>query len=760
MAYIDLGILDDVVSVYDQTKTTINGRVSIKNIDGVDALGPSVPNWADVTTDAGFAPGLITMSRNIVGDIARVFVTSIPAVGTAVSIALYNYTVKTGVSSYVGKIVTPVLPNAASSTHTLRGLDIIDTGTTGWKIYLATTATVAINGGVFLLNNISLSDFTPLGTTILLPTGNDQKAMYMLQDNINIGVNQLNIASVGLIVDAAINKVYVHDGVVASHRYFVYNTNVAPTYLESVITGTNANPGVLTLASHGFLNNDPVFFKTTGSFSGLTNNTVYFARNVTDDTFQLSLTSGGASISTVGTQAGTHTIGRAYGTTGACFSHKTANLPTLLGVLLASNYENPATPTDPSYGALVGQDCVGFGTTTNLYMGKLSDLDFISKTGTTVTSGSAVITTIDTSGLAVGMPVYGAGIPPLATILSIGINAITLSLNATASSTATLSIGQNLWPSLTTANVLGSVNEVVVPVLTAVQYSSILDCFVFVSNTSFYYGKRLVNNSYLFKGGRLNTSYYETTIPQYGSTIFGVSALGAFTLANGIAILGGTGTGQRGYISCDMRSDVIFDEDFFVTKVLNLSDSTLKHFIAVDKLYDFSNVIACSYRTSGFGSISGGWTLLSNSEELSIVLGSSGQIQFKVAFYSVGFLSQTPPQISNFEVVTIANDEISTNWEYSHDDSTSGSPTRASFRLRYAYNTSIPTTLNFRSYDLSGTLLINQTITSNPSNFEYSSDNGSTWLPLGTIPNTVGTLVRYSFTSPPGVDIRVSLKDA
>jgi hypothetical protein len=33
-------------------------------------------------------------------------------------------------------------------------------------------------------------------------------------------------------------------------------------------------------------------------------------------------------------------------------------------------------------------------------------------------------------------------------------------------------------------------------------------------------------------------------------------------------------------------------------------------------------------------------------------------------------------------------------------------------------------------------------------------------LALGTIPNVIGTLVRYNFTSPPGVDIRPSIKDS
>ena len=66
----------------------------------------------------------------------------------------------------------------------------------------------------------------------------------------------------------------------------------------------------------------------------------------------------------------------------------------------------------------------------------------------------------------------------------------------------------------------------------------------------------------------------------------------------------------------------------------------------------------------------------------------------------------------------------------------------------------------FRAYDLSDSQLINHNTVTNAANFEYSTDSGLTWLPLGTIPNTVGTLVRYSFTSPPGVDIRVGIKES
>jgi len=692
MSNINSNLLTNVVTSYDQTKTTIFGRVSEKTIGGVQALGPAVPQWADVFTDTAFAPGGVCMSRNIVGDIARIFVVNaFGAAGANAQVALYNYNMKTGVMTYVGKIIAP-MPNSAATTQTLRGVDVIDSGTTGWKICFNTTATITINGGTFLLNNLALTDFTPLGTTIPLPTGNDQKAIYMLQDPAFVGVNNQNILSAGLIIESG--KLYVHNGVAATHQYYVFDLTVAPTFTENTVTLTNSNPGVITLTAHGFLNNDPVIFKTTGAVSGLTTATVYFARNVTANTFELSLTSGGASISTVGTQSGTHNIARAFGISTSTFTHKTGNLPALVGILLTNNCENPGTPQDASYGGLVGNACVGFATSTNLYMGKLSEL----------------------------------------------------------------TVGTTTWPSLTTANNLGSVNEVVSPTITAVQYSQVLDCFVFISNVSYYYGKRLVNNSYLFKGGRLNTSYQETFTYDYGEVVFGVAALQGITIANGVALLLGSTVGQRGIISCDMRSDYIFDQDYIITKVMDAEKTILNHFLETDKLYDYSNVINVEYRLSGFGSSTGGWLPLSNSELLNIYIGS--QIQFKISFATIGFLSQTPAQLSAFQIIATASDAITTNFEYSHDDSSTSIPTRAAFRLKHAYDAgTIPTTLAFRAFDLSGTQLVDHDITNEDSNFEYSTDNGTSWLALGTIPNTVGTLVRYNFTSPPGVDIRVALQD-
>jgi hypothetical protein len=81
---------------------------------------------------------------------------------------------------------------------------------------------------------------------------------------------------------------------------------------SATCTITNANPGVVTKASHGLLANQMVSFTTTGV---LPNNLVstqgfyYYVKNILSvDTFTVSATPGGAEIDTSGTQSGIHTI--------------------------------------------------------------------------------------------------------------------------------------------------------------------------------------------------------------------------------------------------------------------------------------------------------------------------------------------------------------------------------------------------------------------------------------------------------------------
>lgn len=694
MKWIKADLVSDVVGSYDQTKTTIQGRVTSKVISGQTVLGPPLTKFIDVFTDSGQNPSQVYCTDN-----GRLF-----ALGAVVNggtydiypILLYDFNLTTGAYSYTGRIDISI-PNVATTTHTIRGFKVIDSGTTNWKIFIATTATITINGGLFLVNKIDKSDFVLVGYPVIpMATSSDAKAVYFLQDPANIGTGQLNIATAGMVLDVPSNRIYVHNGVSATHQYFVYDTSLAPTYVSSPVSVSVASPGIVTHAGHSFGVNAPVIFSAGTLPTGLTVGTVYFVRNpVAGVSYELSATSGGASINTTGSPSVGAVIGRAWGTVGSNFIHKTGNLPALTGTLLATDSEDRAVPVNAPLngGTLNGNACVFLSTTTNLYLGLLSEL----------TSGTTS------------------------------------------------------WPSLTTSNILGGTNEITAPTSTFAAWSDTLDAATYSTNASKFITKQVVNSVIRHNAGELNNQYYEgftlDTVNLGLVTVTGVDHAGGWLFTSG-----GT-TGQRGIIAVDYRSDQFYDHSYIVTKVLSNQNSKLRFLTSWERLWEFTGNIKVQYRNSGFGSISGGWLDLSAYEDLESAVISSNQIQFKISFQIQSEGSSSPAQVNELLIGVDANNGISDNWEFSDDFSDNNVPSRTAFRLKLAYGTTVPT-LYYRAYDLSDSLIVSHNTVTNAANFEYSTDSGMSWLPLGTIPNVVGTLVRYTFSSPPGVDVRPGLKES
>jgi hypothetical protein len=767
MRLIAADLTSDVVGSYDQTKTTIQGRVASKVIDSATVLGPPLSKWIDVFTDnLGQGP----TSTLFATPNGRVFIIGVVAAGV-IPIYLYDFDYTTGVSSFVGRI-NMTTPNTAATTHTVRGLRVVDAGVTGWKIFVLTVGSVLPNGGTFVLNNIDKTDFVQVSfPTIPFATGNGQKAVYFLRNSntlfttsttvsvaspgkvsytahpfqtndtvtfsfgtlptglalntvyfvrnptandfelsatrggasINttgsggtaqIGLVFAETALAGCVLDLANNRLYSHNGTAATHQYFVRNTAASMTYATTAVSVSVAAPGKVSHTAHGFQTNDAVVFTAGSVPTGLVVGTVYFVRNPTANDYELSATSGGASITTTGVVSVGAFIGRAFGITGSGFLFKTNDLPALSGTLLTTDSESYAAPVSSPLnpGTLNGNPCAFFATSSNLYMGLLSEL-----------------------------------------------------------TTNTFS-----WPSLVTSNILGATNEITAPTPLFAGWSSSLDSAIYVTNASKFISKKIQNNIIDSNFGELNNLYYEATNPT--TVELGFVTISNFNNESGwLFVMGGT-IGQRGLIAVDIRSDSMVDYSFIVTKVLDTPNSIAVVLATVEKLYEQTGNIKVQYRTSGFGSIGGGWTDINIGDNLNAVaLGT--QIQFKILFRIQSEGSSTPAQINELYFGLVSNAEISDNWEYSFDNSSSGSPTRVGFRLKKAYAATVPT-IYFRAFDLSDNLLLLHNTAANAANFEYSTTDGASWLSLGTIPNTVGTLVRYNFTSPPGVKIRPGFRES
>ncbi len=77
---------------------------------------------------------------------------------------------------------------------------------------------------------------------------------------------------------------------------------------SSVVTISTSNPAVVTWTAHGLAANTPIQFTTTGALpTGITAGSTYYVIAPTTNSFNISATSGGSTITTTGTQSGVHT---------------------------------------------------------------------------------------------------------------------------------------------------------------------------------------------------------------------------------------------------------------------------------------------------------------------------------------------------------------------------------------------------------------------------------------------------------------------
>jgi hypothetical protein len=780
----NLDLLQSTGTLYDQTRTTLQGRVSQRTIDSKPVLGPSPTKFIDVFSDT---LGLVTPAVTFfASNNSRIFVlgTQTASPAALLPILCYEFNAATGLSTYVGRINVR-LPQSPAIVHTIRALKVVDAGTTGWKIYLTAVGTILVGGsGTLLVNKVDRADFTQVAPpTIDFATGNDQKAVYQLgrratmnsrsmtitlgtpvkfnftahgfnnNDQVyftsqvgatwtsstfvvntkyfvrnasandfelsatfngasiaaaagptSVVMQELNqeIDAVGSILDYDASRLYVHVGISAQHQYFVRDISVAPTYSTKSATINVGSPSKIGVTAHGYTENEPLQFLSGTLPAGFALNTTYFVRNLTVDDFEISLTAGGASINNASI-TGTAEIGRAFGYTNSQWLHKTSILPALSGTLLLTDAERHAAPTNsPINGPLLNGESCGFFATgasgAQMYIGRLDEL-----TAETIT-----------------------------------------------------------WPSLTTFNYQGALNQFVTPVPVTASWADSLDRAIFLGGsaaaTSFrIFVKKIENNLMTANFGDFGMDWYETTTRDSYELKTATPPIN-FTNQNGWLFVASATAGQRGIIAVDLRSDCLFDFSYIVSKVVTLPLNSIVRSVNLFKeLIATSGELDVYYRTSGFGSISGGWISLDEGQPLSIA--GATQIQFKICFKTQVIGQSSHVQVSGAEIGFEAQEELSDNWEYSFDDSSSGTPTRSGFRLKQAYPTAVPLTLRFRAFDLSGTQIVSDSITSQPTRFQYSTDGGATWLSLGTIPNTIGTLVRYTFTSPPGTDVRPSIKD-
>lgn len=416
--------------------------------------------------------------------------------------------------------------------------------------------------------------------------------------------------------------------------------------------------------------------------------------------FNLATTATGAAV-VPSTNSATFTMMRGNGITSNQFLFRTGIIaPALSGTLLTANSFVATVPTNVTAApTLNGTDCLALATGTTLYLGKISDL----------TNGGTT------------------------------------------------------WTSLTPANLLGTGVDIITPTATLARYSKTLDRWIYVTQTMKFILKKHQNNSIDRVFGSLINTYYETQNPI--AVPAGLAALVSISIAGGWLFITGSQTGQRGVISCDVYSDSLFDTSYVVTPVLQVEPGAiLKYVSTVEALYDYTDAMnffikSSTNPTDPIFSTNTGWTPISVAEDNSPTnLGPYFRI--KVTYNNATYGLNTPSQLNDIVVNYISPDDWSDNWagDVDHTSRNGETPTKSAAYLKKAYASTVPT-LYFRAYDAAGNLYHSANTSANAGEFEYSTNGGVSWLPLGTIPNTVGTLIRYNWTTPPGINIFPTIRE-
>ena len=198
----------------------------------------------------------------------------------------------TGTTYYVQSVLTADTFTVSATS----GGAVINTTTAGSGTHSVDLATPTAGVITVTAHGLSVGQSLVFTTTGTLPSPLTQGATYYVQSVPTANTFTVSATSGG----AAINTTSAGSG---THSVNIFSLNYGATISQ-------ASPGVVTSAGHGFLANQMVIFKTSGTLpTPLTADTIYYVKTVTgNDTFTVSATSGGTVINTTSAGSGTHTV--------------------------------------------------------------------------------------------------------------------------------------------------------------------------------------------------------------------------------------------------------------------------------------------------------------------------------------------------------------------------------------------------------------------------------------------------------------------
>ncbi len=691
------------VGAYDKTKISTFGRANQTAFGPESVYGPGLTKFIDVQTD--FAGAVSLSGIETTTPSGRKFILS--SIGTGIcSLALYEIDFTTGAVTPRGRVILN-LPSFPSNNTVARFIEAVDDGTTGWKIFIGTVTTITVgNGGMYLVNKIDLADFSfsPSPKQFYLALGNNESAIYKLVDPTLPGANHAMINIVGGGLAPSLNQLVLTKGTAPSLSFDGFSTNVAPNAMVQTCTAPTVNGSpTFTMASHGYAANDLLVITANapGGFTlqapGTQQALVYFVRatNLTANTFELSLTSGGVAVNA--TSVVTPTFARAHGSCSNLYvsARKTSTITTSFGgtTILTSGCQI-ATPAD---GANAGVLCFMLGTTTGFYCFPLS----------VITAGATTLPG------ALGVNVSGNGIDYVGPVV------VTFRYSEVMGkiiySSAAFAFYAKGWTNGGITHAFGT------------QISNWLE-----NNTS---TQAAYFRGFVVVGVEVQSGWIFATISTTGQR--GIlmmdarsdASFGYSRLISPVQDLGGVAKAR------------------FIT--------TIEQLYEITDTVSISYRTAATENDPIFDDEVSGWDDIDVAAQFDFTF--ARYIQIRVEWDILTFLSGIPTQLQDVIVGYDLLAEPSRNWSGLSTGTTDTSPSHAVYRQIKLYGGSTPD-LYHRGIDDNDNVVESINSVDHPSQFTHSLDEGVTWL-SGTGPDQLGKRVRVTRLSPPGVILTNSLKE-
>jgi len=288
------------------------------------------------------------------------------------------------------------------------------------------------------------------------------------------------------------------------------------------------------------------------------------------------------------------------------------------------------------------------------------------------------------------------------------------------------------------------------------------------------YNDLAYNNSYdttfLFNGGQLQGNTSSSLAPKYPDTLgtgfFGKMLDGVLHLCRPLATI------QNNLYAIPLGCEALYvdySNNVFITPKITLPNAIAITGLFINSQKQYGSYpfaippepIVIHYRTEGITGNTGTWTEFTDIQSLNDDIICDGvlnsiDIQFRFSYKVAGNTCLTN-KIYGFSLLY---EDDRTDSHYSPSVSKSSLPNRIfAWRQEQLWNSSIPD-LRIRLYNATNSNIVfyDTVLTSSSGTWEYSTDNGVTWLPWSSSSDAIGNYIRYvADFIPVGIKLRVGL---